>query len=136
MNPVPYFASHFGDKLHFDQNEKLGMFGATHVLAIDGDSRKVVGFITIPVKNTVAIYEHLFRPLVLQVGLFDHLRTDKGTEFCLMLAVQESVGHLRNNIAKPPNRQTKWVHILRAERFWVEINQRVNYPLKAALVYS
>ena len=135
MNPVPYFASHFGDKLHFDQNEKLGMFGATHVLAIDGYSRKVVGFITIPMKNAVAIYEHLFRPLVLQVGLFDQLRTDKGTEFCLMLAVQESLGHLRNNIAKPPYRQTKLVHNLRAERFWVEINQRVNYPLKAALVY-
>ena len=44
FNPIPYHASNFGDKLHFDQNEKLNMFGVTHVLAIDGYSRKVVGF--------------------------------------------------------------------------------------------
>lgn len=40
INPVPYQASYFGEKLHFDQNEKLNMFGCVHVLAIDGFSRK------------------------------------------------------------------------------------------------
>ena len=30
-NPVPYRAEYFGEKLHIDQNEKLVMFGATHV---------------------------------------------------------------------------------------------------------
>ena len=38
INPVPYQASYFGEKLHFDQNEKLNMFVCVHVLAIDGFS--------------------------------------------------------------------------------------------------
>ena len=37
INPVPYQASYFFEKLHFDQNVKLNMFGC-HVLAIDGFS--------------------------------------------------------------------------------------------------
>lgn len=35
MNPVPYRADYFGHKLHVDQNEKLVMFGVTHVCAVD-----------------------------------------------------------------------------------------------------
>lgn len=31
MNPIPYRSEYFGEKLHLDQNEKLGMFGVTHV---------------------------------------------------------------------------------------------------------
>ena len=42
LNPFPYCASYYGEKLHLDQNEKCVMFGVTHVLAIDGDSRKIV----------------------------------------------------------------------------------------------
>ena len=61
MNPVPYRADYFGHKLHIDQNEKLVMYGVTHVCAIDGFSRKIVGFVTMPVKNNVEIYTHLFR---------------------------------------------------------------------------
>ena len=44
LNPLPYQAHYFGDKLHLDQNEKCVMFGVTHVVAIDGYSRKIVGF--------------------------------------------------------------------------------------------
>ena len=61
LNPKPYSASHFGDKIHIDQNEKLVMFGITHMCAIDGYSGKIVGFISMPVKNNLQIYEHLFR---------------------------------------------------------------------------
>ena len=61
LNPVPYAAYYSGQKVHVDQNEKLVMFGVTHVAAIDGYSRKIVGFITLPVKNPKAIYNHLFR---------------------------------------------------------------------------
>ena len=61
MNPVPYRADYFGHKLHVDQNEKLIMFGVTHICAVDGYSGKVVGFVTMPVKNNVEIYIHLFR---------------------------------------------------------------------------
>ena len=62
LNPFPYQAHYFGDKLHLDQNEKCVMFGVTHVLAIDGYSRKIVGFITIPKKTPIHL---LFRPLLL-----------------------------------------------------------------------
>ena len=61
-NRVPYYAPYFGYKLHMDQNEKLAQeFGVTHVHALDGCSRMVLGFITIPKKNPVLIYQYLFR---------------------------------------------------------------------------
>lgn len=60
-NPIPYRANYFGEKLHIDQNEKLVMFGCTHVCAIDGYSGKIVGFVSMPVKNCVIIYEHLYK---------------------------------------------------------------------------
>ena len=61
INPVPYQAQYFGHKLHMDQNEKLVMFGVTHICAIDGYSRKVVSFSTMPVKNNAEIYENVIR---------------------------------------------------------------------------
>ncbi len=36
-NPL---ALYFGHKLHIDQNEKIAMFGATHIVARDGYSGK------------------------------------------------------------------------------------------------
>jgi hypothetical protein len=50
LNPLPYTARFFGDKVNFDQNEKLAMYGVTHVMAVDGLSRKIVGMISIPLK--------------------------------------------------------------------------------------
>ena len=60
-NPIPYHAPYFGYKLHMDQNEKIAQdFGVTHVHALDGCSRMVLGFITMPRKNPVLIYQYLF----------------------------------------------------------------------------
>ena len=71
LNPVPYHASYFGQKLHIDQNEKLVMFGVTHICATDGYSGKIVGFISMPIKNNVEIYSHLFRyDFLLHVCMF------------------------------------------------------------------
>lgn len=61
LNPVPYKADYFGHKLHVDQNEKCVMYGVTHICSVDDFSGKIVGFITMPVKNNVEIYTHLFR---------------------------------------------------------------------------
>ena len=61
LNPQPYRAACFGEKLHIYQNEKLVMFGVTHICAVDGYSGKIVQFISMPVKNPVQIYQHLFR---------------------------------------------------------------------------
>ena len=47
--------------MHIDQNEKLVRFGVTHVAASDGYSGKLLGIITMPVKNPVLIYDDLFR---------------------------------------------------------------------------
>ena len=49
LNPFPCWASNYGEKLYLDQNEKIVMYGITHIIAVDGFSRKIVGFITLPV---------------------------------------------------------------------------------------
>jgi len=61
VNPIPYVARYFGEKLHMDQNEKLIAFGVTHVCAVDGFSGKIVGFISMPVKSNGIIYDKLYR---------------------------------------------------------------------------
>ena len=58
-NPISYRSEYFGEKLHIDQNEKLVMFGLTHVCAVDGHSGRIVGFVTMPIKN-ITIYECLY----------------------------------------------------------------------------
>ena len=60
-NPLPYRALYFGHKLHLDQNEKVKMYGVTHVIARDGFSGKIVSHLTLPVKNNTAIYKHVYR---------------------------------------------------------------------------
>lgn len=61
VNPIPYRADYFGHKIHYDQNEKLVMYGVTHVIAIDGHSRFIVGNSTMPVKNNRIIYDEIYR---------------------------------------------------------------------------
>ena len=60
-NPLPYYAQYFGHKIHMDQNEKLAMYGVTHVCATDGYSGRVVSHAIMPVKNNLLIYENVFR---------------------------------------------------------------------------
>ena len=60
VNPIPYRADYFGHKLHIDQNEKMVMFGVTHICGIDGYSGKIVGFVSMPIKNCIEIYSHFF----------------------------------------------------------------------------
>lgn len=55
------FPPNISCKVHIDQNEKLVMFGVTHVCAVDGYSGKIVGFATMTKKNNILIYEHLYR---------------------------------------------------------------------------
>ena len=54
-NPIPYSSKYFGHKVHIDQNEKLVLFGVTHVCAVDGYSGMIVGFATFLVKNNAII---------------------------------------------------------------------------------
>lgn len=80
--------SYYVEKLHLDQSEKCVTFGVTHVAAIDGYSRKIVGFVTVPKKNAIMIYDLLFRPLLLSQGRWDQVRVDHGTEFALIITAQ------------------------------------------------
>lgn len=134
MNPLPYQARYFGQKLHLDQNEKCVMFGVTHVLAIDGFSRKIVGFITIPKKNPAVIYDLLFRPLLPSEGLWEQVLVDHGTEFTLIATIQLHLSLHRQNQVHQPILQSLSQQNHCAERIWPEINQRVNYPLKRVLI--
>lgn len=61
LNPTPYRADYFGQKLHIDQNEKLVMFGLTHVCGVDGYSGKIIAHVCMPIKNNVTIYEQFYR---------------------------------------------------------------------------
>ncbi len=62
LNPIPTVQIILGTKIiQIDQNEKLVMFGVTHICAIDGYSSKIVAFITSPIKNCVEIYSHLYK---------------------------------------------------------------------------
>ena len=56
-----YYAEYFGYKLHIDQNEKLIRFWVTHVAASDDYSGKLLGIISMPVKNYFTIYDELSR---------------------------------------------------------------------------
>ena len=61
VNPIPYRADYFGHKMHTDQNEKIAMYGVTHVIAIDGHSRFILAASTMPIKNNVIIYDEVYR---------------------------------------------------------------------------
>ena len=61
LNPKPYQADYFGQKLHIDDNEKLEVYGTTHVIAGDSYSGMVVAIATMPIKNNLTIYEEIFR---------------------------------------------------------------------------
>ena len=125
INPPPYYAVSYGEKVHLDQNEKLARFGITHVAAIDGYSRKIVGFITIPRKNAIAIYNALFKPMLINEGLWEQLRVDHGREFALVIAIQKELQSLRYHNHHRPVIQSMSTQNHRLERLWPEINQRI-----------
>ena len=65
INPKVYTSLYFGNKIHMDQNEKLVMYGVTHVIARDGYSGYITSHATMPVKNNLTIYEHVYRLVII-----------------------------------------------------------------------
>ena len=56
-----YKADYFGHKLRVDQNEKLEMYGVTHVVARDGYSGMIISYTTMAIKNNLTTYEKIFQ---------------------------------------------------------------------------
>ena len=133
-NPSIYVARYFGHKLHMDQNEKLSVFGVTCVIARDGYSGMIVASAVMPKKNNILIYEHVYRSAVLNNGLWDQIRVDHGREFYLTLFIHERLRQNRGNSEISPYVQTTSTQNHIIERIWVELNRRVIYPIKRAIV--
>lgn len=118
LNPPMYNARFFADKLHLDQNEKLSMYSVTHVMAVDGFSRKIVGMVSMPVKNPITIYSTLMEPLLRSTGLWQQVRVDHGTEFVLIHTIQQYLANRRQWQDRPPVLQSTSRQNHRVERMW------------------
>ena len=89
QNPVLYFTSYFEYKSHFDQNEKITQdYGYTHVLMIDGCSRLIAGYGSVPVKNSISVYEFVLRPVLCRYGIWYQIKMDHGSEFNFVICLQ------------------------------------------------
>jgi len=53
------------------------------------------------------LFQYFCRSSVLQYGMWDQVRVDHGTEFYLVLYMQEKNQHLRRNCSRQPYLQTK-----------------------------
>ena len=51
LNTRVYSAEYFGQKNHYDQKQKLGMYKAAHVCVRDGYSGMIAEFAAMPIKN-------------------------------------------------------------------------------------
>ena len=116
-----------------DQNEKLVHYGVTYVLARDGYSGKIVGWAVMSRKNNAIIYNDVYRMCSMEYGLWDQLRVDHGREFYLTLYIQEKLRACHGDPNILPYIQTTSTQNHIIERVWVEVNQRVTYPIKRVI---
>ena len=66
-------------------------------------------------------------------GIWEQVKMDHGQEFCLVAFAQNILApHRLIGTAKPFRKTTSTKNNV-VERFWSEMNSRVNYPIKHAL---
>lgn len=131
LNPHPYHASSFGEKLHIDQNEKLNRFGITF-LQLMATVGKLLGWLQFP--------RRMLLPFTMPWCIHCWYLKECGSKWELTLArnfayLQPCNDTLLTDYSKHDLFwKTTSTNNHRVERMWVEINQRVNYPVKRILV--
>ena len=131
---MPYKAPYFGYKGHFDQNQKLAQcYGCIYVLVVDECSRLIAGFASMSVKNPILIYVFVIRRALITYGIWDQIRTDHGTKFCLTLFVQKLLSYYTGNKERALFIKTPLTRNYVAVKIWPEVNSRENYPIKLAM---
>ena len=88
---------------------------------VDCCSRLVAGFVSMPIKNAILIYQFVFRPEILR----DQVRMDHGREFCFVIFVQQVIAYLRAEVRRAQFKQTTSTDNNVAERFWPKVNRRM-----------
>uniref|UniRef100_A0A1X7VFK5 Integrase core domain-containing protein n=1 Tax=Amphimedon queenslandica TaxID=400682 RepID=A0A1X7VFK5_AMPQE len=73
-------------------------------------------------------------PLLLTEGIWEQIRVDHGTEFCLIGKVQQHIFQYQNRTCCSPFLQNTSHCNHRIKRSWVEVNQRINYFIERILV--
>ena len=106
FNPKCCNADYFGHKVHIDQNEKLKMFGVTHVMAPDGYSGMIVAFFTMSAKNNLIIYDEIYRHFAMTYGSFYNDIWIMGSSN-LVCHIQEYLRDQRRNPTIDPFKSTK-----------------------------
>ena len=86
-----------------------------------------------PVKNPTLIYNFIFKPALFRYGIWDQIRMNRGRDFNLVIFVQQLLSDYRNDETRKSYKQTRSTKNNVAERFWLEDNLRINYPLKRAM---
>lgn len=82
----------------------------SHILAVDGYSRKIVGVITIPHKNAISTYGSLMKPLLLSEGMCEQVRVDHGSEFALLVAMHATTPGCFLTKSKPISSLANYIH--------------------------
>ena len=83
-------------------------------------------------KNPILIYKFVFRQALRKYGIWEQVRTDHGREFTLVGFIQNVLSRYRLEGTSTAYKQTTSTENNVAERFWPEVNSRINYPIKCA----
>ena len=92
------------------------------------------GYSSMEVKNPIFTCEFVFRPAIIQYGLWNQLRTVHSQELLLCIFVEDLLKTYREITEKEPWMQTTSTQNNVMERFWPELNSRINYPIMRAMI--
>tara|TARA_B110001452_G_C15236665_1_gene428177 strand:- start:1489 stop:2814 length:1326 start_codon:yes stop_codon:yes gene_type:complete len=132
-----YRAPYPGYSLHIDANSKLQEYGLHVGGSQDGHSRRILSLVCLTDLLAITVYTEVFLAAVMVYGFLpDATISDKGSEnliFSFVCHHLRILHTLSNGVAQHLQRAAhRFVPSTRnkIERFWHEVNLRVNLPLK------